>query len=75
MIYILLIVAVLLLYRFFQIVNVTKQPKVTCKRHTWVEAVTVNLHTKEILPILYCGVCRMMPSDDIENPIFLEELK
>lgn len=75
MIWIILIAVGFLLYGFFQIVSVTKQPKITCKRHTWVKAISVNLQTKEILPILYCGVCKMLPSDDIENPVFLEELK
>ena len=75
MIWVILIAVGVLLYRFSQVVNVTKQPKITCKRHTWVEAIMVNPETKEILPILFCDVCKMMPSEDINNPDFLEILE
>jgi hypothetical protein len=59
-------------YYFFQVVAHTKLPKPTCKRHTWVEAIMINPTTKEVAPILFCEVCNMMPSDDIDNPTFLE---
>ena len=70
--WIILIATILLLYRFFQIVSATKQPRQICKRHTWVEAAILNPTTREIAPILFCSVCKMMPTSDIENPTFLE---
>lgn len=72
--YIIIVVAILLLYRLMQIVAVTKQPKITCKRHTWQSAIAFNPNDiNDAQQIMFCTTCGMMPSDDINNPNFLEK--
>ena len=74
MTYIIILVAIVLLYRFFQIVAVTKQPRITCKRHTWQAAIMFNPNDKDdAQQIMFCTTCGMMPSDDINNPNFLDK--
>jgi hypothetical protein len=75
MIWIILIAVGVLLYRFYQVVKITRIPKQICKRHTWKEGILINPQTHEISQLMFCEVCQMVPSEDLDNPQFLEILK
>ena len=74
MTWLIILLVIVLFYRLYQIVKVTKAPRITCKLHTWLECTSVNLETKEVLPFLVCNTCGMVPGD-IDNPQFLDEIR
>lgn len=73
--WVLLALIVYLIYLFFKVVATTKQPRNICKRHTWQEALSYNPNTGELARIMFCSVCLLLPSEDINNLQFLEREK
>lgn len=52
-----------------------KQVKTLCKRHIWRELLVKFPNSENDTKILYCEACGILPSNDLENPSYIEFYK
>jgi hypothetical protein len=52
-----------------------KQVKTLCKRHIWREFLVEMPNPEDNTKVLYCEVCGILPSSDLENPQYIEFYK
>ena len=52
-----------------------KKVRQICKRHIWREFLVEMPNSEDNTKVLYCEICGILPSSDLENPSYIEIYK